>query len=154
MGLGSDCGVLFLQSANLNVSSTVKVVQKRRRCGGQRLGSPSVVTKGADVGSWWLGRVQKIQRKVGSKWGLCRYPIDLLNRTTTCKKVSSGPTVEILLNWFKRAPGRNKFKYDATDTQWIDVDSVISTIALSFNNRTNIYSLEENDRTVLDDFVA
>lgn len=154
IGLGSDCGVLFMQPSDLDVGSAVKAAQRRKKGSGVRLGTPCNVSGGADVGSWWLGRVQKIRRKVGTKWGLCRYPIDLLNRNSTGKKVSSGPTVELLLNWFKRAPGRNKFKYDATDTQWIDLDGVISTVALSFNNRTNIYSLEENDRTVLDEFVA
>ena len=88
------------------------------------------------------------------KWGVCRYPLDLLNRSTSGKKVSSGPTFEILLNWFKRAPGRNKFKYDVTDTQWIDLDSVISTVALSYNGRTNVYTLEENDKVVLEEFVS
>lgn len=77
-----------------------------------------------------------------------------MSRTTAGKKVSSGPSIEILLNWFKRMSGRNKFKYEVSDTQWIDIDSVISTVALSFNSRTNIYTLEENDRDVLDEFVS
>ena len=69
-------------------------------------------------------------------------------------KVSSVSSIQIMLNWFKIAPGRNKFKYDVTDTQWIDIDSVICTIALSFNSGTNVYTLEENDRDVLDEFVS
>lgn len=58
-----------------------------------------------------------------------------------------------MLNWFKVAPGRNKFKYEVTDTQWINLDSVISTVALSFNCRSNVYTLDQNDREVLDEFV-
>ena len=143
-----------MQSSNLNIFSTVKAAQKRKRGGGERLGRPAVLSGGVDVGSWWLGQVQKIRRKVGQKWGVYRYPLDLLNQSTSGKKVSSGPTFEILLNWFKWAPRRNKFKYDVTDTQWIDLDSVISTVALSYNGRTNVYTLEENDRVVLDEFVS
>lgn len=60
LGLGSDCGVMFLQSVDINVSSTVKAVQKRKRNGGQRLGSLGVLSSGADVSSWWLGRVLRI----------------------------------------------------------------------------------------------
>ena len=59
-----------------------------------------------------------------------------------------------MLNWFKSAPGRNKYKYDVTDTQWIDIESVICIIALSFKSNSNIYTLEENDRQVLDEFVS
>ena len=61
LGLGSDCGVLFVQSATLNQSSTVQAAKKRNRSCGQ-LGSPTTVSDGADVGTWWLGRVQKIRR--------------------------------------------------------------------------------------------
>jgi hypothetical protein len=61
------------------------------------------------------------------------------------KKVSSGPTIEVLLNWFSKHAGRNKFKYDVTDSQWIDLDSIISTITLNFNVVLNVYTLNEND---------
>lgn len=153
LGLGSDCGVLFVQNSNLNQSSVVKAAQTRHRGCAQR-GHPTAVSSGVDVGSWWLGRVQKIRRRVGNKWGLCRNPVDLMSRTAAGKKVSPGPSIEIMLNWFKRMPGRNKFKYEVTDTQWIDIDSVISTVALSFNSRSNIYTLDENDRDVLDEFLS
>lgn len=70
------------------------------------------------------------------------------------KKVSSKPEYQVMLNWFKSAPGRNKFKYEVTDTQWIDVDSIICIVALSFNSTSNVYTLDENDRNVLDEFVS
>ena len=53
--LGSDCGVLFMKSSNLNISSIVRAAQKRKRGGGERLGRPAVFSGGVDVGSWWLG---------------------------------------------------------------------------------------------------
>ena len=153
LGLGSDCGVYFLQSASLNQSSAVKAAQKRSRSCGQ-VGRPTAVSSGAETGTWWLGRVQKTRRSFGSKWGLCRNPIDLMAQGFQGKKVSSKPEYQVMLNWFKSAPGRNKFKYEVTDTQWIDVDSIIYIVALSFNSASNIYMLDENDRNVLDEFVS
>ena len=41
--------------------------------GKQRRGRVATAASGAtpeDVGSYWIGRVQKLQRKVGSKWGM------------------------------------------------------------------------------------
>ena len=70
------------------------------------------------------------------------------------KKVSSQPIIQVMLNWFKSTPGRNKFKYEVTDTQWIDIDSIICIVALSFNSTSNVYTLDENDRDVLDEFVS
>lgn len=153
LGLGSDCGVYFVQSASLNQSSAVKAAQKRSRSCGQ-VGRPTAVSSGAEIGTWWLGRVQKIRRSFGSKWGPCRNPIDLMSQGGLGKKVSSKPEYQVMLNWFKSAPGRNKFKYEVTDTQWIDVDSIICIVALSFNSTSNVYTLDENDRNVLDEFVS
>ena len=62
LGLGTDCGVLFVQSSGLNKSSAVRAAQKRNRACAQ-LGRPTAVSSGVDtrvdVGTWWLGRVQK-----------------------------------------------------------------------------------------------
>ena len=52
--LGSDCGVLFVQSSNLNQSSAVRVAQKRNRACGQ-VGHPTATSTSVDVGTWWLG---------------------------------------------------------------------------------------------------
>ena len=109
------------------------------------------MTVGPDIGTWWLGRVR---RTVGKTWRLCRNPVDLMAHTSTIKKGNSSPSIQVMLNWFKSAPGRNKYKYDVTDTQWIDIESVICIIALSFKSNSNIYTLEENDRQVLDEFVS
>lgn len=84
LGLGSDCGVLFVQNSNLNQSSVVKAAQTRHRGCAQR-GHPTAVSSGVDVGSWWLGRVEKFRRRVGNKWGLCRNPVDLMSRTAASK---------------------------------------------------------------------
>ena len=112
------------------------------------------MTAEVDIGTWWMGREQKIRRRVGKTWGLCRNLIDLMAYTSAGKKVSSSPSIQIMLNWFKSVCGRNKYKYDVTNTQWIDIESMICIIALSFNSNNNFYTLQENDRQVLDEFVS
>ena len=121
----------------------------------QKRGTPVVVSAGSDSGSWWIGRIQKIRRSYGTKWGSSRNPIDLMNRSTaTGKKVTGSPIVQVMFNWFSKGAGRNKFRYDVTDTQWIDVDCIISSVALTFHSRQNVYCLSDSDRQVLDDFVT
>ena len=127
---------------------------QKRNCCSAHVGRPATVTTWMDIDTWWLGRVQKIRRRIGKTWGLCRNPIDLMAYTSAGKKVSSSPSIQIMLNWFKSAPRRNKYKYDVTDTQWINIESMIYIIALSFNSNNNVYTLQENDGQVLDEFVS
>jgi hypothetical protein len=127
----------------------VKVAQKRN-CNSAHVGHPIVVTVGPDIGTWWLGRVQKMRRLVGKTWRLCRNHVDLMTHTSVGKKGSSSPSIQIMLNWFKSVSGRNKYKYDVTDTQWIDIESVICIMALSFKSNSNVYTLQQTDRQVLD----
>ena len=153
LGLGSDCGVFFIQSQRVGHSSAVATAQRRNRSSG-RAGQPTPVTAGGDFGTWWLGRVQKMRRRVGKTWGLCRNPVDLNARKAAGVQVNSSSSIQLMLNWFKSAPGRNKFKYDVTDTQWIDIDSVICIVALTYNPTNNLYTLQEKDREVLHSFVS
>lgn len=86
LGLGSDCGVFFLQRNTLTKSSTVKSALKRKRGRQVRNGVPSSILEGVDEGTWWVGRVQKMRRRVGTKWGMSRQPIDLMNRPVRINK--------------------------------------------------------------------
>jgi hypothetical protein len=153
LGLGSDCAVYFVTNTAGGQSSTARAAKKRTRS--RRVGAPSNIGTGAPSGSWWLGRVQKIRRKVGLKWGLSRYPVDLMNRNRSTAKKGTGPAqVMVLLNWFSKSTGNGKFKYDVSDSQWIDVDMVISTVSLSFQSSNSLYVLDNNDAKQLDEFVA
>lgn len=121
----------------------------------QKKGQPMAVSTGAESGSWWIGRVQKIRRSYGTKWGPSRNPIDLLNRATpTGKKVSGSTIVQVMFNWFSKGPGRNKYIYNVTDIQWIDVECIISSVALTFVNRQNVYCIADKDKQVLDNLVS
>ena len=150
LGLGSDCGVFFLQ-CNSQSSSITAAIQRTRA-------KPISILQIPEVGTWWIGRVQKIKRRFGTsgnRWGPCRHAIDLQNRTAQVgKKGITLPTYMIMLAWFKKIPGQLKFKYDLSDWKWIDLDSVISTVTMSFNSNTNLYSLDPADVVSLNEFVA
>jgi len=61
-------------------------------------GLPCGILNGVDEGSWWIGRVQKIRRHFGSKWGACRQPGDLLNRSANIqRKGILTPSIMVLL---------------------------------------------------------
>ena len=159
LGLGSDCGVYFVQRSSTTTASTVKAVARRKKGKGtsaSKRGSPTSILNGEDQGTWWIGRVQKIRRKVGTQqWGLLRHPIDLLHRTDTTGKKNSNPSsLQVMLQYFSKVAGLNKFKYDHTDTNWIDVDSIITTVTLSFNSITSVYTLNHEDADALNKFVA
>jgi hypothetical protein len=153
LGLGSDCAVYFVSNPTGAQSFAARAAKKRNGC--RRVGAPSSIGKGTLCGSWWLGRVQKIRRKVGQKWGLFRYPFDLMNRNSSSgRKGSAPPEVMVLLNWFSKSTRNCKFKYDVSDSQWIDIDMIISTVSLSFQSINSIYVLDSNDANQLNDFVA
>jgi len=95
-----------------------------------------------------------MQRRVGKTWGLYRNHVDLMVHTSVSKKESFSPSIQIMLNWFKSLSEKNKYKYDVTDTEWIDIESVICIIALSLKTNSNVYTLQETDRQVLDEFVS
>jgi hypothetical protein len=61
LGIGCDCGVYF-------VDDEVETV-----------GTPTIIFNAIEKGTWYIGRVQRIRRRVGKKWGISRQPVDLLN---------------------------------------------------------------------------
>lgn len=59
-----------------------------------------------------------------------------------------------MLQYLSKAARLNKFKYNYNDTNWIDVDSIITTVTLSFNRVTSVYTLNHEDADALNNFVA
>lgn len=156
LGLGSDCGVYFVQRSSTTVSSTVKAAARRHsQSRNGQCGVPSSCLEGVDKGSWWVGRVQRLRRKVGASWRGVSQPVDLLTRfNNTGKKSISNPIIEVQMNWFSKAPGRHKFKYDHSDPKWVDIDTVITTVTLSYQKIGKLYTLNPEDVAALDDFVS
>jgi hypothetical protein len=106
LGLGMDCGVYFMQR-NTTMSSTIKSTIRRTRGRLSRNLQPTCVLKGLDRGTWCIGRVLKMRRKVGTRWGNCRHPIDLLNREVNKGKKTSiaGSGCMVYLDYFRKVPG-------------------------------------------------
>ena len=120
LGIGLDSGVYFVQRSSTCISSTIKSAvhrsRKRKKQQPGYKGQPCRITNGVDEGSWWIGRVQKIRRRYGNKWGACKQPVDLLDRPANVQqKGTSTPSVMVLLTWYSKQPGRHKFKYDVSD---------------------------------------
>lgn len=97
LGLGSDVGVYFKDSREHGTSSTVMAAKKRTR------GRHVAVNRGVDNGMFYIGRVQKIRVKVGTKWGNCRQPIDLMKRAVqNGNRGALFPSAMAYLHWFKK----------------------------------------------------
>jgi hypothetical protein len=86
---------------------------------------------------------------VGFRWGISWQPIDLLNRGGGTSNSHGSTQIQVLLNWFSKARVNLKFKYDVSDSQWIDMESIISTVILSYCFVSAIYTLDQNDANPL-----
>ena len=157
LGIGSHCGVYFVQRSTTLVSSTVKAAVSRRSKSRLAKGkNPCSVLTGVDEGTWWLGRIQKIKRKYGNKWGNSRQPIDLENRTIrSSNKSNTTQSCQVLLNWYSKTTNSTlKFRYDVADAIWIDADCIISTVTLNYSASTNLYSLDVEDARSFNEFAS
>ena len=86
LGLESDCGVYF-------VTSDVKKsnARNKKKYSTKRTGRPTEIEKGKNGGSYYRKRVQRIRKRIGTKWGISHQSIDLLNRpNVVAKKASEG----------------------------------------------------------------
>jgi len=147
LGLGSDVGVYFKDMRGN--ASTVHATRTKTR------GRPATINSGLTNGMFYIGRVQKMRTRVGTKWGICRQPIDLMKRAVqNGNKGSILPCAMVYLHWFQKYPGHNKYKYVESDCIWIDVDAIISTVSLSYSAASKIYTLDEVDANSLAEFVS
>ncbi|KAL3678263.1 hypothetical protein R1sor_021219 [Riccia sorocarpa] len=137
MNIGSDCVVLF---------NTVTNQRSTRAKKGRR-----ATTETREV---WIGRVQKIRRKYNGRWGKTRTEIDLLDRPVL--QQGDGPSCQVLFNWYKPINNSTvKFLYEATDLQWIDLESVITVVSMKMErNVRTVWHLDVNDQARIDDFLA
>lgn len=155
LGLGMDCEVYFMQRSTTRISSSVKTAVRRSRGRPSKSMQPTCVLNGVDQGTWCIGRVQKMRRKVGTRWGNCRQPIDLQNREVNKGKRTGigGSGFMVYLNYFRQVPGFLKFKYDQTDSIWVDVDSIICTVTMSYDAQRDLFELDPVDGNSLNEFV-
>ena len=132
----------FMQRNTTPMSSTIKSVVIRTRGGLSKKLQPTCVLNGVDRGTWCIGRVQKMRREVGTRWKNCRHPIDLLNGEVNKGKESSivGSSFMIYLDYFRKVSGHFKFKYDHSDSIWVDGNSIICIVTMSFDVEKNVFS--------------
>lgn len=153
LGIGSDCGVYFVQRSTTTLSSTMRSARKRKRgrpSATFQSGMPMSVLHGVDNGTWWVGRVQSMCRQIGTQWGLLRNPINLKNLSATSRKQSSNLCkVQVMLQYFRKFPRHLKFKYNHTDSRWIDVDTIIITVTMEYNPDSDVYILAAEDTDAL-----
>ena len=50
--------------------------------------------------------------------------------------------------------GSLKYKYDASDSKWMNVDSIISIVAMTYQPFSKLYALDSNGDEYLVEFVS
>ena len=60
----------------------------------------------------------------------------------------------VFMQWFRKVCGKFKFKFDRAYGKWIDVDTIILTVTLSYNPTQNVYTLDFDNDESLNDFVS
>jgi hypothetical protein len=61
----------------------------------------------------------------GKQFGVLRQAVDnLVQMEESGRRSPNNPHIEVMLQYYRKLPCRNKFKYDYTDSKWIDVDCV------------------------------
>ena len=157
LSIGSDCAVHFVQRSTTRLSSTVRSAAKRKRgppSNPSRL-TPTNCLRAVDEGVCWLGRVQAMRRRNGKQFGVLRQPMDLLARLEDRgRRTNQNPHIEVMLQYYRKYVGRDKFKYDHTDSKWIDIDCVICNVTLAYNPQNEVYSLDRDDAEHLRQFLA
>ena len=158
LGLGIDCGVYFMQRNTTTISSLVKTAVRRTRGRPSKKLQPTCVVNrlnGVYQGMWCIGQVQKMRRKVGTRWGNCCQPIDLQNRDVSNGKRlgTAGSSFKVYLSYFRRVPSQFKSKYDHSDSIWVDIDRKICMVTMLFDVERDVFTLDPVDGNLLNEFV-
>ena len=104
IGIGSDCVVFFIEEY---------VNSKRPKRKG--ISNENVV--------WYLGRVQRMRRKIGNKFVEYKRGIDLMDRLED---------VQLQLSWYRKIKGSRLFAYDLIDIKMVDFESIVGQANLTY----------------------
>lgn len=81
--------------------------------------------------------------------------IELMNKPSMAtRSANAEPIIMVMLNWFSDPTSNLKYKFSSSDTNWVDVNSIISTCSLTYEATSNLYWLDHKDVDSSDDFVA
>ena len=67
------------------------------------------------------------------------------NLSSNGKKIGSSYNNNVLLYCFSKARDSLKYKYDASNSKLIDVDSIIATVTMTYLPSSKLYALDSND---------
>ena len=70
------------------------------------------------------------------------------------KRKAENPHIEVMLQYYRKYIGRDKFKYDHIDSKWIDINCIIYNVILAYNHGNEVYSLDQNDAEHLRQFLT
>jgi hypothetical protein len=91
-----------------------------------------------------------MRRRNGKQFGVLRHAVDLLARTEELgRRNPNNPHIEVMLQYYRKHLGRNKFKYDYKATKWIGENYTISIVTMSHNSTNEVYTLDRNDSKVV-----
>ena len=93
---------------------------------------------------WFLGRMDRMRRKIINRWVEHIDPIDLLDRPNN---------VEVGLCWYQKS-ARLKWSYDLTYHIMVELDTVIAFANLTYDAETYTYELHPSDEKVFNDFIT
>ncbi len=60
----------------------------------------------------------------------------------------------VLMNYFSKFRGHLKFKYYVINSKWIDINSIIILITMTYDKIQNVYTLNNVNVEILDGFVS
>lgn len=95
-------------------------------------------------------------KKLEEKWihnGVCLISPLILKKPVNFEKNSISSFI-VFMQWFEKILGKFKFKYDHADCKWIDVDTIISIVTMSYNPTQKAYTLGHVDAESLHDVVS
>jgi len=67
---------------------------------------------------------------------------------------TTGCTFMVYLNYFRKVPGFFKYNYDHSDSFWVDVDTIICTVTMSYDVERDLFELDPVDGNSLNEFVS
>ena len=96
-----------------------------------------------------------MRQNVGTRWKSCKHPIDRLNRKVNKDKQTSIAQTNfmIYINYFRKVLEHFKFKYNHSDSIFVDVDSIICTVTMSFDVERDVFEFDPVDENSLNEFV-
>ena len=62
--------------------------------------------------------------------------------------------IEVMLQYYQKHVGQAKFRYDHTDSKWIDVDCIFCTMTMTYNLVNKVHSLARSNAKLSRKFVA